>query len=50
MIVKYQIYGYDKMSVVEDYINPTLYDTYEAAFALAHSNREWVVKVEIETE
>jgi len=43
-IVKYQIHGRDGM-MMEDYINPTLYDTYEAAFAMAHSNHEWVVKV-----
>jgi hypothetical protein len=35
--------------MMQDYIEPTLYDTYEAAFALAHSNHEWVVKVETET-
>jgi len=45
MTTKYQIHGYDKY-MSEDYINATLYDTYEAAFALAHSNHEWVVKVE----
>jgi hypothetical protein len=48
MTVKYQIHGRDEM-LMEDYIEPTLYDTYEAAFAMAHSNREWVVKVEVAT-
>jgi hypothetical protein len=43
-IVKYQIHGRDEM-MMEDYIKPELYDTYKAAFADAHSNREWVVKV-----
>ena len=46
MTLKYQIHGYDKY-VSGDYIEPALYDTYEAAFALAHSNHEWVVKVEV---
>jgi len=45
MTTKYQIHGYDKY-MSEDYIKATLYDTYEAAFAMAHSNHEWVVKVE----
>lgn len=48
MTVKYQIHGWDSM-FDEDYTKPTLYDTYEEAFAMAHSNREWVVKVELET-
>lgn len=48
MIVKYQIHGWDNI-FFEDYILPTLYDTYEAAFAMAHSNREYVVKVKVET-
>jgi len=43
-IAKYQIHGRDEM-MMEDYIKPELYDTYKAAFADAHSNREWVVKV-----
>ena len=49
MTIKYQIHGRDGM-MMEDYIEPTLYDTYEAAFAMAHSNREWVVKIEIEQD
>jgi hypothetical protein len=46
MTVKYQIHGYDKY-VSGDYIEPTLYDTYAEAHARAHSNHEWVVKVEV---
>jgi hypothetical protein len=49
MNVKYQIHGYDKY-MSKDYIEPTLYNTYEAAFAKAHSNHEWVVKSELEQE
>jgi hypothetical protein len=47
-MTKYQIHGHDSL-MMQDYIEPTLYDTYEAAFALAHSNHEWVIKVETET-
>jgi hypothetical protein len=46
MTTKYQIHGYDKY-MSEDYIEPTLYDTYAEAHAEAHSNHEWVVKVEV---
>lgn len=49
MAVKYQIHGRDEM-MMEDYIEPALYDTYEAAFAAAHSTREWVVKIELEDQ
>jgi hypothetical protein len=49
MPVKYQIHGRDGL-MMEDYVKPTLYDTYEAAFAHAHSNHEWVVKSELEQE
>jgi len=45
MKVKYQIHGYDKY-MSRDYIEPALYDTYAEAHARAHSNHEWVVKVE----
>lgn len=46
-MTKYQIHGYDSL-MREDYVEPTLYDTYADAFALAHSNHEWVVQVELE--
>ena len=46
MTVKYQIHGWDNI-FFEDYILPTLYDTYAEAHARAHSNREYVVKVEV---
>jgi hypothetical protein len=55
MTIKYQIHGYDKYwqyrpsMMSEDYIEPALYDTYAEAHAKAHSNHEWVVKVEVET-
>ena len=49
MTVKYQIHGRDGM-MMEDYIKPELYNTHKVAFAKAHSNREWVVKVELEQE
>ena len=54
MNVKYQIHGYDKYwqyrptMMSGDYIEPALYDTHAEAFARAHSNHEWVVKVEVE--
>ena len=44
-MTKYRIHGRDEM-LMEDYVEPTLYDTYAEALAHAHSNREWVVKVE----
>lgn len=47
MAYKYQIHGRDEM-MMEYYIEPTIYETYEEAFRKAHSNREWVVKVEDE--
>jgi hypothetical protein len=47
MTIKYQIHGRDDLWGGE-YILPDLYDTYDEAFAKAHSNHEWVVKVEIE--
>ena len=46
MTIKYQIHGYDKY-VSGDYVEPTLYDTYAEAHARAHSNHEWVVKLEV---
>jgi hypothetical protein len=46
MNIKYQIKGRDPMWG-DEYALPDLYDTYEDAFAKAHSNHEWVVKVEI---
>lgn len=46
-MTKYQIHGRDDL-MGEDYVEPILYDTYDEAFAAAHSNREWVVKVEVE--
>jgi hypothetical protein len=46
-MIKYQIHGYDKIWA-GDYIEPALYDTFAEAFARAHSNHEWVVKVEVE--
>ena len=46
-MIKYQIHGRDEM-MMEDYVEPILYDTYEDAFKKAHSNREWVVKIEVE--
>jgi len=46
-MTKYQIHGRDEM-MMEDYVEPILYDTYEEAFKNAHSNREWVIKVEID--
>ena len=45
MTIKYQIQGRDPMFGTE-YSLPELYDTYDAAFAKAHSNHEWVRKVE----
>jgi hypothetical protein len=48
-MTKYQIHGHDSL-MQQDYVEPTLYDTYADAFALAHSNHEWVVKVELELE
>ena len=46
MTIKYQIHGEDSL-LGQDYVLPELYDTYEEAFARAHSNHEWVVSVEL---
>jgi len=45
MNAQYQIHGHDKM-MDEDYILPTLYDTYDEAHAKARVNSEWVIKIE----
>ena len=42
---KYQINGRDSLWG-DEYSLPELYDTYEEAFAKAHSRHEWVRKVE----
>lgn len=47
MTTKYQIHGEDSL-LGNDYVLPELYDTYDEAFARAHSNHEWVVSVEID--
>lgn len=46
MTTKYQIHGEDSL-LGHDYVLPELYDTYDEAFARAHSNHEWVGKVEV---
>ncbi len=47
MAIKYQIHGEDETFGNGEYTRPELYDTYEEAHARAHSNREWVRKVEV---
>ena len=46
MTIKYQIHGEDGL-MGDTYVLPELYDTYEEAFARAHSNHEWVRKVDV---
>jgi hypothetical protein len=43
-MIKYQIHGYDNL-LNEHYIKPEIYDTYEEAFARAHSRYEYVMKI-----
>ena len=47
MTIKYQIQGEDHVYGNGNYIKPELYDTYEEAFAHAHTNREWVREVDV---
>ena len=47
MATQYQIKGEDRL-LGETYTLPELYNTYDEAFARAHSNNEWVVKVKTE--
>lgn len=47
MTIKYQIHGEDHVYGNGTYVKPELYDTYEEAFACAHSSREWVRKVDV---
>lgn len=45
MTIKYKIQGTDYETPDGTYTKPELYDTYEEAFANAHTNREWVLEV-----
>tara|TARA_R110002020_G_scaffold275821_2_gene491024 strand:- start:460 stop:630 length:171 start_codon:yes stop_codon:yes gene_type:complete len=41
----YKIHGYDRI-LMEDYVQPKEYKTFEEAFALCKMNSEFVVKYE----